>query len=291
MHRNDENRRKLIFFSHASSLLAKSIDFLTISIGVAVITNIIANIFNLFIPKFMIEFFKYIILLIQGNLLLFFLFFLILILLRYIAYLGGRVPAPLSYKELEREYLSEIKLRGQTLVPTVSLEELHHKNLSARLDDIFVVPEFYLNQPLISQPTKEEVLKREHLQDEIIPWRYPRISQRISLNDLWAGLTRDCPGAVIQGYPGMGKSTLLASLALYMARCYSRRWSTYAEKTAERVDKWQIFSKLAPFLLEGHFKQSRLTLLRPIGPPLIPIIIDLKEYALPEHVKNSIFDY
>src|SRR5260370_17032841 len=35
---------------------------------------------------------------------------------------------------------------------------------------------------------------------------------------MWQQLSKEEPAAVIQGYPGMGKSTLLARLTLYMAR-------------------------------------------------------------------------
>jgi predicted NACHT family NTPase len=42
---------------------------------------------------------------------------------------------------------------------------------------------------------------------------------KVSIAQLWWQLTRNTPVAVIQGYPGMGKSTLMARLTLHMARC------------------------------------------------------------------------
>ena len=46
-----------------------------------------------------------------------------------------------------------------------------------------------------------------------------RRGERISIAHLWQQLDRDNPAAVVQGYPGMGKSTLMARLTLHMARC------------------------------------------------------------------------
>ncbi len=48
--------------------------------------------------------------------------------------------------------------------------------------------------------------------------RLLRGSDKIEIQDLWQRLTEDHPAAVIQGYPGIGKSTLLLRLTLYMAR-------------------------------------------------------------------------
>ncbi len=45
-----------------------------------------------------------------------------------------------------------------------------------------------------------------------------RSSDRISIADAWRMLAIDSAAAVIQGYPGMGKSTLMERLTLHMAR-------------------------------------------------------------------------
>src|SRR5260370_23626459 len=50
-------------------------------------------------------------------------------------------------------------------------------------------------------------------------WQYIlKQSDKISIADLWQRLSKEQPVAVIQGAPGMGKSTLMERLTLHMVR-------------------------------------------------------------------------
>ena len=81
-------------------------------------------------------------------------------------------------------------------------------------------------------------------------------SDKIEIQDLWQRLTKDHPATVIQGYPGMGKSTLLLRLTLYMAR-------------------------------RGRGKTDPLE--KQVSPVLVPIFIRLGRYAtfLGQQTKNG----
>jgi predicted NACHT family NTPase len=72
----------------------------------------------------------------------------------------------------------------------------------------------------------------------------------MSMQDFWQNLTKERPAAIIQGYPGVGKSTLLKYLALYMARrCLKQR---------SRAVLAPLTPALTPFLISlGDFANER----------------------------------
>src|SRR2546423_9504044 len=72
---------------------------------------------------------------------------------------------------------------------------------------------------------------------------------RITLAVLWQQLTRKSPAAVIQGVPGIGKSTLMERMTLYMARCGLKQPDLYMPEPQR------------------------------MKPALVPILLRLKEYA------------
>ena len=74
--------------------------------------------------------------------------------------------------------------------------------------------------------------------------------ERIGIAELWGGLNRENPAAVIQGYPGMGKSTLLARLTLHMARCGLRVPDPTMGKPLSLVACVPIFLLLKDYAIE-----------------------------------------
>ncbi len=79
--------------------------------------------------------------------------------------------------------------------------------------------------------------------------RFLQKVDKISLADLWKRLTGKYPAAIIQGEPGIGKSTLMDRLTLHMAR-----------RGKDELD---------PYMLDADC----------FDPPLIPLLIRLKRYA------------
>lgn len=106
---------------------------------------------------------------------------------------------------------------------------------SVPLDDVFIPVEFFPRRLPSDYPlTKEEFARyRNLLQQGQFSEEMERVfvgtektwldllkkGEKMTIADLWQQLTRDNPVAVVQGYPGMGKSTLMARLTLHMARC------------------------------------------------------------------------
>ncbi len=135
---------------------------------------------------------------------------------------------------------------------------------SAPLDEIFIPLQFRPNRPLTEYPLTERELEEYHRRlRNNLPLRdlerfvfeaeknwSTRERKSISMNDFWQSLTRERPAAIIQGYPGVGKSTLLKYLALYMARrCLKQR---------SRVILAPLTPTLIPFLVSlGDFANER----------------------------------
>ena len=138
----------------------------------------------------------------------------------------------LSNKEIQRRYLNQIRQDTELLtlkgIPAGLISE------SVRLDEVFIPLEFRANRPRTDYPLTEKELERfrelRHVgklsveQERVLigaehDWEHIlKQSDRISIADLWQRLTRDQPAAVIQGAPGIGKSTLMERLTLHMAR-------------------------------------------------------------------------
>ncbi len=134
-----------------------------------------------------------------------------------------------------------------------------------RLDEVFIPIEMRPNRPRTDYPLTDTelahyrqtiqggntardleraVLDAEHNWQHIL-----KQTDRISIGTMWQLLTNVQPAAVIQGYPGMGKSTLMERLTLHMARRNLRLPDPDMPET-------------------DHFKI-----------PLIPVLLSLAHYA------------
>ncbi len=189
-------------------------------------------------------------------------------------------------EEAKRRYLQRIIRETEDLMPkgysTISS--------SVPLDKVFIPLQFKPGRPPSDKPVSEEerrlyrdffqryahlysqetskeleeaLYQPEHTWERILMKR-----DRIDITDLWRDCTHNEPAAVIQGYPGMGKSTLMQRLALHMAR------RNLNVPDPEMTDSLHL------------------------QPTLIPILIPLKEYAdaqeqnaaltLEKHLANSL---
>ncbi|HEY4036947.1 MAG TPA: NACHT domain-containing protein, partial [Ktedonobacteraceae bacterium] len=156
---------------------------------------------------------------------------IILILLTVITGLVSQLREGLSYEELKQRYLHRVILETELLtlsgIPAGIIAD------SVPLDDIFIPMQLRPDRPLTDYPLTDE--QREQVRRDLNKGNFPedeqqilidverswyRIKQHDSLNiaDLWLVLSSHIPVAVIQGFPGIGKSTLMTRLALHMAR-------------------------------------------------------------------------
>src|SRR5260370_11525132 len=99
---------------------------------------------------------------------------------------------------------------------------------SVQLDEVFIPLQFRTNRSYLDYPLTEDELRdyRNRLKSNMLSEEIERVlfdaeknwqsnfkqSDRINFVELWQRLTKEHPAAVIQGFPGMGKSTLLARL-------------------------------------------------------------------------------
>jgi hypothetical protein len=156
---------------------------------------------------------------------------IVLLLTTCIIGLISRFDPGLSSGELKRRYLHRIILETERLTLTGIPAGLIAQ--SVPLNEIFIPLQLRPNRPLVEYPLTEdqlryvrECLERGVLQEDMeqlliaAEKEWHRLTQRdpLSIAELWAFLTKKVPAAVIQGYPGMGKSTLLLRLMLHMAR-------------------------------------------------------------------------
>ncbi len=159
------------------------------------------------------------------------LIFIVVLALTIISWAGSHIPVTASTRELKRRYLTSmiretehITLKG---IPAGLIAE------SVRLDEVFIPMQLWANRPRTDYPLTDVALEklRHHLksgaasdEERIIieaerDWQqHLTQSQRITIADMWQQLTLEHPAAVIQGFPGMGKSTLMERLTLHMAR-------------------------------------------------------------------------
>ncbi len=87
-------------------------------------------------------------------------------------------------------------------------------------------------------------------------------------------MTRERPVAVILGYPGMGKSTLLAGLAFHMATKHLNRWHDIAERMLVLLR----LNNAASILKSSDFIYN-LSVFQSLHPLLFPILLNLREYV------------
>jgi len=159
--------------------------------------------------------------------------FIILLSLTIISGLASSLPVTPSNKEVKRRYLNlminktaRLTLQG---IPAGLISE------SVPLDEVFIPSKFRPNRPLTDYPLTEseltayrdrirsgntrpsETMERALVEAERNWQHILKQRDRISIADLWQRLG-EYPALVIQGYPGMGKSTLMERLTLHMAR-------------------------------------------------------------------------
>ncbi|HEY4036698.1 MAG TPA: NACHT domain-containing protein, partial [Ktedonobacteraceae bacterium] len=194
--------------------------------------------------------------------------FIVLALLTGLVWAIGQLPIVESSATLKRQYLTRRILQTQDL----AIEGIPLLPPRVQLDEIFIPMQLRPHQSDIDQLLTQEQSKllregirrgkvAKNVEHVLIDAerQYERLlkgSDKIEIQDLWQRLTKDHPAAVIQGYPGMGKSTLLLRLTLYMAR-------------------------------RGRGKTDPLA--KQVSPVLIPIFIRLGRYAsfLGQQTKNG----
>ena len=171
---------------------------------------------------------------ILKNIDVFILIFVVLILLTLLVWVVGRQEILPSEHEMRQHYLNDLihelipsSLKG---LPTSTTLILH----AVPLTEIFIPLQLRANRPLMELPLSEaeraEVRRAleqggelsETMQD-ILFWkerewlRRTEEGDRLEISRVWNRLAAEHPAAVIQGYPGTGKSTMLDRLALHMA--------------------------------------------------------------------------
>ncbi|HEY1348226.1 MAG TPA: NACHT domain-containing protein [Ktedonobacteraceae bacterium] len=151
--------------------------------------------------------------------------------------LVARLGTPLSVHGVQHAYLSRVvseqELATLQGIPAGLIAQ------SVHLADIFIAPQFRLNRPLVDFPLSEQELEqyRQSLKRSKGPstdlervvfeseknWQHLLLqSEKVGIAAVWKRLDRD-KAVVIQGYPGMGKSTLMERLTLHMAARGLRR--------------------------------------------------------------------
>ena len=169
----------------------------------------------------------------------------------------------IQQQEAERRYLqhmiNETRDLNLTGIPAGLLSP------GVQLDEVFIPLQFTPNPPPSDYPLPPEErnkyknqLERGEISEEIAQvlfeaekdWqRFLQKVDKISLADLWKRLTEKYPAAIIQGEPGIGKSTLMDRLTLHMAR-----------RGKDEPDLYMLDADC-------------------FDPPLIPLLIRLKRYA------------
>lgn len=146
-----------------------------------------------------------------------------------IARLGGK-PSERAIREKYLQYMiGKTEKLSLTGIPAGLTAQ------SVPLDKVFINLEFFPKRMATDYPVMHEDYKRYHEQlrrGELSEegqgaifgiekqWQeFLRQGDHVSIPEMWQELTSDLPSVVIQGYPGMGKSTLLSRLTLHVARC------------------------------------------------------------------------
>jgi len=154
----------------------------------------------------------------------------------------------------EREFLTLRGIPAGLMAQSIPLDEvfipLHFRPHKLLSDYPLTEAELKFYRDLIEQGALSDEMEKILFNAEKEWFILLKNSDNISLERLWHNMTRRQPAAVIQGYPGIGKSTLLAGLALYMAH-----------SSLDQVD--QI----------AHIFNGQLE------PPLIPVLLSLGDYA------------
>lgn len=170
------------------------------------------------------------------------------------------LPVDTSERAMKRKYLSCLAdgnvLLGLAGIPTglvmktIALEKvfirpLFHYAPATNVqvpDEAELEPYRYFREQGIRIQENTDILNEARREQEA------RSGTAIAITELWQRLTKDSPAVVIQGYPGIGKSTLLNRLTLCMAR-----------RMQGKPDPDSVLSSLTP--------------------TMIPLFIVIKEYA------------
>ena len=156
-----------------------------------------------------------------------------LLLLTVVVYLGSHPRGTRRHGEIGRQYLVRVIREHEAIALTGIPAKLISE--SVRLDAVFVPLTFWPARPLTDYPLdvdEIDVLRRRRLLSEDAERDVDRIlldaerswhrllsrGSRSTFAEVWSHLTPGRPTLVVQGFPGTGKSTLLARLALHMAR-------------------------------------------------------------------------
>ncbi len=170
-------------------------------------------------------------------------------------------PVGVSKKAIRRQYLTRLSQNHELL--TLSGVPAGLMARRVRLEDVFIPLQFRPSPPLELYPLTEDELtacdtrRKRGIQVQQMDlllidaegrWEreFRKRDKKVDIPDLWVNLSRNEPAAVVQDYPGMGKSTFLTRLTLHMAlRCQGRSNPTMPA----------------------------------LAPALLPIFVSLKEYA------------
>ncbi|MEO9028773.1 MAG: NACHT domain-containing protein, partial [Ktedonobacteraceae bacterium] len=223
--------KRTILFSTISSLIVAEIGGLLLVDSASVHTLLLVQLFT------------------GWNFVITFSSFVLLALLVGVCGLVARLDVPLSERALRRSYLEQVAhdtkmthLKGvpqdeKLIIPDV------------KLADIFIAPQFRPNRPLVDYPISARELANYRTslasQSTYSPdleriiyeaeknWQHSTVAhqrERVDLADVWQRLHEE-GAVVIQGYPGMGKSTLMQRLALHFAmRSLGQSDSTMGEQ-------------------------------------------------------------
>ena len=174
---------------------------------------------------------------------------------------ASRLEVGFSDKELKRRYLKRmIREKEQFGIPGLPIDLAVQR---VPLENIIIPLEFRLNEPLTDFPLTESELRYYEdrrskgtiteeesrlLYSNSQSWLYPLNQRSITMADLWSSLTQREPVAIIQGFPGMGKSILLTYLLLYMARCNLRRFYKHKGTSKLRPKLIPIYIHLGEYV-------------------------------------------
>lgn len=184
--------------------------------------------------------------------------FVAILALTIISRFGSLIPVPLSNRELKQLYLNSMIRETEHITLEGIPASLIAK--SEQLDQIFIPMKFWPNLQLTDYPLTDIALeelrhrlqsgtpsdsdvKRVLIEAEKNRKLILHQSDRISIADIWEKLTKESPAAVIQGFPGMGKSTLMERLTLYMARAGLR------QSDPDMPERERLRPQLIPVLL------------------------------------------
>ncbi|MEO8953836.1 MAG: hypothetical protein ABI465_04655 [Ktedonobacteraceae bacterium] len=177
---------------------------------------------------------------------------------------GSSTDTPAAKKEVQERYLRHV-IRHTRFIDITGLPS-HVVQQSVPLDEVFLPLRLRPNRPLTEYPlTSSELQEYERRLKNQLPLKdlahFMFIAERswyeasksdktISIDEFWQLFTPERPAAILQGYPGMGKSTLVKCLTLFMARrCL---------KQSNRALSLQLAPSLVPFMIQlGDYAARR----------------------------------